>query len=85
MSIENDILIIGISIYPNPASRILNISKLSEGISIKSTKLFDITGKAIYSAKEANTVDVSNYARGLYILKLESQEGGLLTKKVILK
>lgn len=85
LSVSDDVLSKAISIYPNPAEGRLNISKLDASINIKSTTLFDITGKEIYNTDFAESIDVSKFSPGLYLLKLESQEGGVSTKKVVIE
>ncbi|WOD42873.1 T9SS-dependent choice-of-anchor J family protein [Hwangdonia lutea] len=85
LSTKDNVLDQAFSIYPNPARETLNISRLDSSINIKSTKLLDITGKVVYKTDVAKSIDVSQFSPGLYLLKLESKEGGVLTKKIILK
>ncbi|MDO5980172.1 T9SS type A sorting domain-containing protein [Flavivirga spongiicola] len=85
LGIEDNILKQGIATYPNPVSHILNIKKIDNGITIKNASLYNIIGKEVYTAINTSSIDVSNFSKGLYILKLESQEGGVLTKKVLVE
>lgn len=85
LSNKDNVLNKAISIYPNPAKETLNISRLDSGINIKNTTLLDITGKVIYKTDFTKSINVSKFSPGLYLLKLESQDGGVLTKKVVLK
>ena len=58
-----------ISIYPNPANELLNISGLTESTSYK---VYDTTGKLLQSGSAGETenkVDVSQLASGLYLIQ----------------
>ncbi len=58
-----------ISVYPNPTTGILNIDNV-KGANVE---IFNIMGQAvesIYNANEFNTVDISNYANGTYIVRV---------------
>ena len=62
LSVQDDVLSTGISVYPNPANSIINISKLNANISIKSTMLIDLTGKVIFNDRDVSSFNVSNFA-----------------------
>ena len=70
------------TVYPNPSNNVLNISKSS--INIKNVKLIDVSGKIIYNNAKAQPIQVSNFSKGLYILRIESNEGGIFSKKVVI-
>ncbi|ALJ04468.1 hypothetical protein APS56_04635 [Pseudalgibacter alginicilyticus] len=72
------------AVYPNPSNSFINISKLNSDINIKNVKLIDVTGKVIYNKMNAQPINVSNYSKGVYILRIESQTGGVATKKVLI-
>lgn len=58
-----------IAVYPNPTTGILNIDNV-KGANVE---IFNIMGQAvesIYNANEFNTVDISNYANGTYIVRV---------------
>jgi hypothetical protein len=82
LSISDNKLNDAISIYPNPTANFINIS--TANASIKNVKLIDVTGKVIYKNNNAQPINVRNYSKGLYILKIESNEGGVASKKVII-
>jgi hypothetical protein len=67
-----------IQIYPNPASQILNLTQVPE--SSFTTSIFDLSGKKIQSFENQKTIDVSQLANGLYVLKVESN-GAVKTLK----
>ncbi len=73
-----------IDIYPNPVESILTV----KSDSFSTIQIFDLRG-TLLSEKEvrnANTtiLDMSEFARGIYILKLKSEEQSLV-KKIIKK
>ena len=58
-----------ISIYPNPASNRLNISAQS---TIKSAAIYNLLGKEVMNLeinKNSESIDVSNLASGMYLIK----------------
>ncbi len=66
----------GISVYPNPASGLLNI-KTSEGFQDAVLKMIDVSGKVVLlqqnlhtAAAGTATVDVSAFAPGMYTLQV---------------
>jgi hypothetical protein len=82
LSNEDNELSNAIKIYPNPSSSVINIS--NSNVNIKNIKLIDVTGKVIYNNVNAQSINVSNFSKGLYILRIESQEGAVSSKKVII-
>ena len=62
------------SIYPNPASSYIEINSLQQPIS--DIKIYDLSGKLLlskhYNSKTDITINISNYSKGVYILKLNS-------------
>ncbi|TYB78673.1 FG-GAP-like repeat-containing protein [Bizionia myxarmorum] len=73
-----------LTIYPNPAENILNISA-PISINGRIGTVFDINGKKVINARlEDNSIDVSSLQSGFYILRLES-EGRVINRKFIKK
>lgn len=65
-----------ISIYPNPATTVLNLS--STGVYDFELSILDMTGKVIKAEKmldQTFTFDVSDLASGIYMLRLVSRDG----------
>lgn len=82
LSVKNNAVNDIFTVYPNPTNSFLSISR--SNINIKNVKLIDVTGKVIYINNNAQPIDVRNYSKGLYILKIESKEGRIASKKVII-
>ena len=79
-----DETITDVSIFPNPVEDELVIKTAAE-ITNKIATVFDINGKRILSIKlNSNTINVSNFAGGVYFLRLES-EGKIIKRKFIKK
>jgi hypothetical protein len=72
-----------ISVYPNPASDIVNVVVGSANASVSLT---DVTGKVVASATGSGTVVLSttDVPAGLYVVSVKSDEG-VTTAKVIVK
>ena len=69
-----------LSVYPNPTSDYLNFSG-----KVVSAQIFDAAGRTVSSSKVSNgQVNVTNLAKGVYIVKFET-ENGTQTEKFIKK
>jgi hypothetical protein len=86
-----------VKIYPNPVNTQLFVeidkdviarNEATEGSSLAANlTIFDATGRQILTQKNVNDalqIDVSNYARGIYVMKVE-RGGKYLTKKFIVE
>jgi uncharacterized repeat protein (TIGR01451 family) len=68
-----------IKVYPNPAKDQVIISSAGN----LNYRIIDLKGKQISAGQTNTVVDVSSLQKGLYILKLESNEGVHIQKLVI--
>ena len=69
-----------LNLYPNPTSIQLTIDTELE---ISETTIIDITGKNIRSIKQnTNTINVADLSKGIYFIKLVTDEG-TITKKFV--
>ena len=79
LGVDNyDIFFKNFTFYPNPTEDLLFI-KTDEPFK---AQLFSIEGVLVQDTFNNKTVDMSNYARGVYLLKI-SYNGDLYTKKII--
>ena len=77
---ENALALDRISVYPNPTSGVLTVNSAD---AVKAISVYDTTGKQV-STSNTNTVDLSNQARGVYMVQVQT-ENGSTTKKVVLE
>ncbi len=80
-----------LNIFPNPANNVLNISFKTDKSQAFTVKLMSVTGEVVYeentdnfSGNYSNSIDVSSFAKGVYILNL-SNESGSVNKKVVIR
>lgn len=85
LSTKDNVLAQGISVYPNPANSVININQTDNSIEIKNVSLVNILGQTVYSSASAKAINVNGFAKGLYILKIQSKTGGIATIKVAVK
>lgn len=67
------------NIYPNPTKGEINIKTDKK---IKSSTVFDLSGKALLQSN-SEKVNISSFAKGTYLLKVEFADGSTKTEKVI--
>lgn len=76
----NSTLGTGISLYPNPALDILNVSNLLPNSQIA---IYDISGRTIYSQKTAADcikINISAFNSGLYTIAVSNEKGNIVSK-----
>lgn len=77
----NDFNINKIKVYPNPSNNIIYINSPQP---IQQIKLFSVLGKLVYqNSNFKGNIDVSNVSKGVYFLKIISEDGLHFTKKII--
>ena len=72
----DDIKMQTISIYPNPTNGIVNFDFAGEPI--QKMKMVNIAGKTVFQKEnisETETIDISGFANGLYIVILQTDNG----------
>lgn len=78
----------GFSLYPNPTSDRFFI-KSKTNVTLSKIQLFDITGKLLLSQKAEvtpeNSISVSNFAKGMYIVNIETASGSRYNSKLVIK
>jgi len=91
VSVEEQEAFTELEVFPNPATDALNVNFSSKTNQSVELRLVSVTGEAVYSNSLSNIsgdvnhkIDVSNFAKGIYILNLTSTEG-TVNKKVIIK
>ncbi|WP_238528718.1 T9SS type A sorting domain-containing protein [Kordia algicida OT-1] len=84
LAVEEDNILSGLSLYPNPASDIVKI-QLPQAVNEIKIEVYDNAGKQIaMQLSPDNTIDVSNIASGLYLITISSDDIKT-TKKLIVE
>jgi uncharacterized repeat protein (TIGR01451 family) len=73
-----------IQLYPNPVNEILHIQNNS-AIIIESVEVYSITGQLLFSRRNSAEINMSQLNTGIYFVKLTTEEGIAVTKKVVKK
>ncbi len=73
-----------INLYPNPTNGIVMINQSSINNSNYEIQVYDVFGKLILSQNNIPTIDLSNFANGIYSLELKSTNNGLQKSKIVL-
>ena len=69
-----------ISLYPNPAKEVLNISSSN---SITKIEVYDLLGKKVASNNKASDVNVAALGKGAYIVNVVHENGSVVSKQFI--
>ena len=69
------------SLYPNPASDILNIEMDSE---LKSVEIYSLQGQKVLLATSKD-VNISNLPSGIYMIRVQDIDGAIATSKMVKK
>jgi hypothetical protein len=75
---------LSVSVYPNPSSGAVYIEA---GVNIESCELMDVTGRLIMQKtinRPMATLDISAFAKGVYLLKVNSG-GRFAVKKIVVE
>jgi len=65
--------------YPNPVSDMLNLQVPPNTL----VNLYNICGNSVYSGKSPNTINMSAFPQGVYILDMRFENGGRKVEKII--
>ena len=71
-----------LSVYPNPATSLLNINS-NEDLTGFNVQMFDIVGRLVISqelAGRSNTINVAKLANGTYIYRVTDKENGVVAQ-----
>ena len=82
-SLVEDVYNSNFSIYPNPAANSISISNNE---SINRIDIYDIKGSLIFSQsylKKSTSIDVSNFAKGVYSVKIVSMKNSIVQQLII--
>lgn len=69
-----------INVYPNPANNVINVANAENA----QVSVFDVNGRVMFNTESASanqTIDATNFANGLYIVRIV-ENGNVMTKKI---
>lgn len=69
-----------ISLYPNPAQEVLNVSSSKK---ISKIEVYDLLGRKVASSNNASEVNVAALGKGTYIVKVLQENGSVVAKQFI--
>lgn len=69
-----------ISLYPNPAQEVLNVSSSNK---ISKIEVYDFLGRKVASKNNASDVNVAALGKGAYIVKVVQENGSVVAKQFI--
>ena len=70
-----------VSVYPNPTNGIFNIYSNS---TINSISIYDVNGRLLSLVEStSNSIDLTGFENGLYIVKIILQDGVVVSKKIV--
>lgn len=77
------------SIYPNPASTVLNI-ETTQNLALNTIEIFNLKGQLVFQKTisdqlNTTTLELSSFQKGIYILKLSDVHGKALIEKLIIQ
>ena len=79
-SINQQSLNFQIDIFPNPTQTYLHIEASDK---LKKISLLNLNGKVINHYEKTTQIDMTNFLEGIYIVKIEDEEGNIFTQKVV--
>ncbi|MQP23447.1 T9SS type A sorting domain-containing protein, partial [Flavobacterium sp. LMO8] len=68
------------TVFPNPFNNSLQIES---NITFKTMELYDVLGKQIFNQNFENQLNTSYLAQGIYLLRLITEDGEVVVKKVV--
>jgi len=74
-----------ILMYPNPATNSVNLD-ISPNVKVRSINVYDITGRTLNTQSSGfETVDISNFSPGVYIMEISLENGKVFEEKIVKK
>jgi hypothetical protein len=71
-----------IKLFPNPSDHLINIYT---SLNVKVVQIFNNLGQLVYNQNKISQIDISLYAKGIYLLRLETNKGNSYFKKLLIK
>ena len=83
-SVKESKLIFNTKIYPNPANNFIKVASEDVTKKISQIQIMDMNGKIIKTVvNQFNTIDVSQFNSGIYLVKVSSEDGLISNSKFV--
>ena len=74
-----------ISVYPNPAKDVVNIT-FANNAECQSIAIYSLDGRLLISQNDSfETINIANLTPGLYLIKVRMSDGNEFTEKIVVK
>ncbi len=74
LAVDDSFIKTNLTLYPNPTDGLLNISN-PNFIKINEVAIFNVYGQKLQAKFENNSVDISPFANGIYLIRVEDENG----------
>ncbi|MFZ4707843.1 MAG: T9SS type A sorting domain-containing protein, partial [Bacteroidales bacterium] len=74
-----------VQVFPNPAKDVINVVS---GINVKSLTLVNYVGQKVYNQSVNGNnfqINVSDFSTGMYIVRIETTDGSIITKRITIE
>jgi len=68
-----------IDVFPNPIKDVVTVNAK---ITVKSVQIYDLSGKVLLISND-NVINIANFAKGIYLMKIIDENGNVVSKKII--
>ncbi|MEN8125194.1 MAG: glycosyl hydrolase family 18 protein [Bacteroidota bacterium] len=82
LTIDDSFIKTNLTLYPNPTNGLLKIDN-PNFLEINEVAIFNIYGQKLQTKFQNNTVDISRYSNGIYLIRIEDKNGKQGTFKII--
>ena len=85
---DADLIAEVVKLYPNPANQSINIEVLTSNLRLVKIEILNLQGvslKAIETNTNIQNLDISAFANGTYILRLELSDGTKVNKSILIQ
>lgn len=81
ISIDDELNLANISVYPNPAKDYITISG-----DYTNLEILDLSGRKLAKhTQKVEKIDISSLKKGVYMLRIETKEAGTMIKKIVVQ
>ncbi len=76
-----------LSVFPNPASEVLNVETSFDPVLVQEAAIYDLTGRKVaeIALDMQNAISVKDYAKGTYVFVVTLVDGKKINRKIVLQ